>query len=155
MRGRPLNRGALAALLTILWAGNAQAKTCDIAGGNVAFGAYDATSRGNLDTTGSLSISCNGRFQAILSVSVGNGAGATYGGGRKMTRIGGGGTLTYNIYADAARTQVLGDGTGGGATLLINGQNTYTQPIWARILGGQQRVASGSYTDTVVATISY
>jgi spore coat protein U-like protein len=72
-----------------------------------------------------------------------------------MTRAEGEGTLTYNLYADAGRTQVFGDGTGGSVTVHVSANNTHVQAIWARILGGQQRVLAGRYTDSVVATISY
>lgn len=153
MRDSPLNRWALCALLGACIS-SAQANWCNVTGGGVAFGAYDPTSSANLDTTGSLELRCNSVFNVVLSLSVGNGAGASYSGGRKLTR-GGGGTLTYNLYANTSRTQILGDGTGGSVTLNISGHNTYTQAIWARIPGNQRTVSTGSYADTVVATISY
>jgi spore coat protein U-like protein len=155
MRAKPLNRLGFYALLAIAWIGSAQAKTCNITGGGVAFGAYDPTSSASLDTTGSVALDCEGSFEVVLSLSVGNGAGASYSGGRKMTRGRGSGTLTYNLYANAARTHVLGDGTGGSVTLHINGHRTYIQAIWARIPRGQHTVLAGSYADIVVATISY
>lgn len=155
MYPKSLNRLALYALLAITWIGNAQAKTCTVTGGAVAFGAYDPTSSASLDTTGSVTLDCDGGFQAVLSLSAGNGAKASYSDGRKMTRGGGGATLTYNLYANAARTQVLGDGTGGSVTLQISAQKTFTQAIWARIPGRQHTVLAGSYADTVVATVSY
>jgi len=155
MRDNPLKRLALCAMLLLVWSANAQANWCKITGGGVVFGAYDPTSSANLDTTGSLILQCNSVFNVVLSLSVGNGAGASYSAGRKMTRSGGSGTLTYNLYANAARTQVLGDGTGSSVTLAIHGNNTYTQSIWARIPGNQSLVSSGSYGDTVVVTISY
>ena len=154
MRKTTLIRLALCVLLASAWIGTAQANWCNVNGGGVAFGAYDPTSSGNINATGSLDMQCNSVFNVVLSVSVGNGTGASYSSGRKMTRAGGG-TLIYNIYADAARTQVLGDGTGGSVTLHISGHNTYTQAIWARIFGNQRTAQAGSYTDIVVATISY
>ena len=155
MRQKPLNRMALYTLLAIAWTGTVDAKTCNITSGAVAFGAYNPTSSASLDTTGSLDLRCTGAFQAVLSLSLGNGAGATYADGLKMTRGDGVGTLTYKLYADAGRTQVFGDGTGGSVTLQISGINSYVQAIWARILGGQYRVPPGIYTDCVVATIFY
>lgn len=155
MHEKSLKRLVFYALLAMMWIGSAQAKTCSITGGGVAFGAFDPTSSSSLDTMGSLTLHCNGRFQAVLSLSVGNGAGASYSSGRKMTRAGGPGTLTYNLYANATRTKVLGNGTGGSVTLQINGQNTYSQTIWGRIPGGQNMVSVGSYTDIVMATVSY
>ena len=155
MRGKPLIRQALQALLlAMVCTGGAQAVWCNVNGGAVAFGLYDPTSAANLDTTGSLALQCNSKFSVVLSLSVGNGAGASYSSGRKMTRAGGG-TLRYNLYANAARTQVLGDGTNTSVTLAINDRNSFTQAIWGRIPGNQNTVRAGSYNDTIIATISY
>ena len=64
---------------------------------------------------------------------------------------------TYNLYADASRTRVLGDGTGASVTLQLNANRNHphTQSIWGRILGGQKMVMANSYADIVVVTWSY
>ncbi len=130
------------------------AKTCTISGGAVAFGVYDPTSAADLNTTGSVTVECNGSIDAELRISVGNGAGASFSQGRQMTRARGG-TLNYNLYANASRTRVLGDGTGGSRIIKITGQKSKDQAIWARIPARQANVLAGSYVDTLVATISY
>jgi spore coat protein U-like protein len=144
-----------ALLLAFAWSGGALAKTCDVTGAAVAFGVYDPTSSASLDTTGTLSMVCDEISDAVLSLGIGNGAGASFLAGRKMSRSGGGGTLIYNLYADAARSQVFGDGTGGSVTLKLSGKKTYNQPIFARIRGNQSGIMSGNYADTVLVTISY
>jgi spore coat protein U-like protein len=154
MRLSPLSRLAWVGLLAITPIGSARADWCNVTGGEVAFGAYDPRPSLSHDATGSLDIQCSSSFHATLSASHGSGSRASYSGGRRMTRAGGG-TLAYNLYADSARTQVLGDGTGGSVTLSISGRNSSTQPIWARILKNQPDALSGSYTDTVVVTVSY
>ena len=142
------------AILSVV-SGNAHAKlTCNLSGGAAAFGAYDPVTAAEVLTTGSIKVTCNGPFNAVLSLGVGNGAGASYSGGRRMTGSAGG-TLIYNLYADAALSRVLGNGTGGSVTLNVSGPNSRTQAIWGRIPGGQNSVRAGSYGDTVVATISY
>lgn len=155
MMRRPIFDLLLFILLpSIAWMGNAQAKTCNIDGGGVAFGMYDPTSSSHLDTTGTLRLKCNEQTDATLSLSVGNGAGASYAGGRKMTSAVGG-TLKYNLYTDVTRTRVLGDGTNGSITLKIVRHNSQNLAIWARIPGGQGAVQAGAYGDTVIATVSY
>jgi spore coat protein U-like protein len=160
-----MNRAAfaelLAALLTVLYAGSAVAQarpgsSCTFGGGGVAFGLFDPTSAANLDTTGSLTVDCNANITVTVSLGRGYGTGAAYGTGRKMTRSGGG-TLTYNLYANSTWTQVFGDGTGGSYThdLSVRRNQTFSQPVWARIPKGQGGTLGGSYSDTVVATISY
>lgn len=154
MRAEPMIRQALFALLLALTCiGAAGAKTCAVTGAWVAFGVYDRTAASL--TTGSVVVHCDERFQAVIRLSVGNGAGASYSSGRKMTRSAGGGTLTYNLYADAALSQVFGDGTGGSVAKDIEATSDFTQPIWARIPGNQLTVLPGSYVDIVVVTISY
>ena len=145
---------ATVVLLSSLNMATALAESCHVSTGAVAFGAYDTASAGNLDAVGTLDIRCSSKVHVVLSFSVGNGAGASFSGGRKMTRVGGTGTLTYNLYANAARTRVLGDGTGGSAPLRVDEKNT-TQTIWGRVANGQHVAETGSYADSVVASISY
>ena len=146
---------ATVVLLSSLNLVTALAESCHVSTGAVAFGAYDTASAGNLDAVGTLEIRCSSKVHVVLSLSVGNGVGANFSGGRKMTRVGGTGTLTYNLYANAARTRVLGDDTGGSVTLRVNGKNNTTQTIWGRVANGQHVAETGSYADSVVASISY
>lgn len=156
MRCKPLIRQTLCALfLALAWIGSAHAKTCGVSGAWVNFGIYYPGASGQLTTTGSVIVECNGEIHAQLSLSVGNGAGASYSGGRKMTRPNGGGTLLYNLYADSSRNLVLGDGTGGSVKLDIRGHKRLDQPIWARVPALQRTAQAGDYTDVVMVTISY
>jgi spore coat protein U-like protein len=133
----------------------ALAESCHVSTGAIAFGAYDTASAANLDAVGTLDIHCSSKVHVVLFLSKGSGVGASFSGGRKMTRVGGTGTLTYNLYADAARTRVLGDGTGGSVTLRGDGKNNTTQTIWGRLASGQHVAETGSYADSVVASIYY
>lgn len=144
---------ALTGLTSVL---PALADSCQVSTAALAFGAYNTASPASLDAMGSLDLHCSNKVHAELSLSVGSGTGASYSGGRKMTRAGGSNTLTYNLYADAARTRVLGDGTHGSVTLKINSnKNNYSQTIWGRLPGGQTSALPGNYQDVVVANISY
>ncbi len=151
----PLKRATVLVLMSGLALASAWADSCHVSTGAVAFGAYDTASAAPLDAIGSLDIHCSRKVHVVLSLSKGNGVGASFSAGRKMTRVGGSGTLTYNLYADAARTRVLGDGTGGSVTLKVDGKNNTTQSIWGRIAGGQHVTDNGNYADSVVASICY
>jgi spore coat protein U-like protein len=62
----------------------------------------------------------------------------------------GGNRLDYNLYLDAARTIVWGDGTNGTATYTatpIDGQ-VVSIPVYGRI-PPRQNVAAGSYGATI------
>jgi spore coat protein U-like protein len=158
MRRPPLIRSVLAALvLALACVGSAQAKTCNVSAAWTSFGAYDPVSAVEVLTIGSVTVHCDENCNAVLSLSVGNGAGAKYSTGRKMTRTRGGGTLTYNLYADSSRNLVFGDGSGGSVTHDISGKKNrdVTQDVWARIPAGQRSVLAGDYIDIVMVTISY
>lgn len=151
---KSLKRIAVFALLALIGPGTALAKTCTVTSAMVAFGSYNPTASIHVDTIGVVTLDCDGSFNAVLSIDVGSGAGAGYARGRKMTNADGN-TLRYNLYASASRTQVLGDGTGGSVTLRIKGQKVESQAIWARIPANQRTAFAGSYSDTLMATISY
>ena len=65
--------------------------------------------------------------------------------------------LAYNLYLDAARTVVWGDGS-GGTSVYANARPPNNQwvtvTVYARVGSGQD-VTVGSYTDSIVATILY
>ena len=75
--------------------------------------------------------------------------------------LSGSNALYYNLYADAAYTQVLGDGTGGSTTggdsmflIFFNPTQQRSATIYGRIPPGQD-VPAGGYSDTIVVTITY
>ncbi|MEO6018375.1 MAG: spore coat U domain-containing protein [Polaromonas sp.] len=127
---------------------------CTVTSSAVAFGAYNPASSANVEVLSSVDVRCNPPTNVKVSVGLGNGAGARFSTGRKMTRMAGGGTLTYNLYLDAARTVVLGDGTDGSTVWNTQGHKL-TFDIFGRIPGSQPAVQAGSYVDTVIVTVSY
>lgn len=62
--------------------------------------------------------------------------------------------LIYNIYSDAARTFIWGDGTDNSVT--ISGQTGATgqHPLYGRI-SARQNVSVGNYSDTIIVTIVF
>lgn len=113
----------------------------------VAFGAYDVFS-GIADTaTGSIRISsCGGApFTAALST----GSSGTFS-PRAMVSIND--TLQYNLYTDATYSTIWGDGSGGTATMSNRGSITFT--VYGRVPAGQD-ASAGTYTDTIVTTITF
>jgi len=105
----------------------------------------------NLDITSTLTVSCTPGTTYTLALDGGSVSGSTVS-NRLMAQ--GANTLRYELYNDAARTQVWGmtpgtdtqGGTGTGANTL------YT--IYAR-MPPQATPPVGVYTSTVTATISY
>jgi spore coat protein U-like protein len=128
-------------------AGRAQ---CTFATGPTAlvFGAYDPAGAAPVDSTATFSYACpNSRFRATVLLDAGAGTFTQ----RQMTL--GADRLGYNLYQDAARTVVWGDGTPPSRTL-TGTRRRVTYTIYGRIPAGQW-VAAGVYTDTITVTLLY
>jgi spore coat protein U-like protein len=68
--------------------------------------------------------------------------------------------LSYNLYLNTAHTQIWGDGTRGTSTISTTLTVTRRRPAQARqtvygMIPSGQDVAAGSYSDTIVVTVSY
>ena len=73
--------------------------------------------------------------------------------------LAGGAQLNYNLFSDATRLIVWGDGTGGTSTVsdsytLPASTSTRTYTVYGQI-PTQTGPIAGSYMDTVVITLSY
>jgi len=130
----------------------ARAQTCSFSVGPTAvnFGNYDPSSPVPTDSTGTLSFSCKGGNPAVyVALSGGNGALAF---NPRQMALGATDTLNYNLYLDAGRTQIWGDGTSYPQDGIDKKNTPYT--VYARIFAGQW-VAAGVYTDTIIVTLNY
>jgi spore coat protein U-like protein len=132
--------------------GQAQtANTCTISVTGVAFGNYNVFAASPVDSTGSVSFACGVNVRNI-QVSLSRGQSSSFN-PRTMTRSGE--NLTYNLYRNAARTNIWGDGTAGTTQYTIaNPANNTTRTIYGRIPAAQD-VSAGAYADTVTATINF
>lgn len=115
----------------------------------IAFGAYDPLAPAALDSTGRVVLDCPpGR---IVSISLGTGQSGSF--AARELRGPTGEALRYNLYRDAARTQVWGDGSSGVA-LSMDGAKGKTVQVYARVFAGQD-VSAGAYADTIVLTVEF
>jgi spore coat protein U-like protein len=153
--GGPVKSLALCALA--LCPVSAWAITCTVTDVTPAsFGAYDVFATSPLDTTGSVSFVCTG-VSALdtVTVDLSTGDGASFAG--RVLSGGGGQELAYNLYLDAARTTVWGDGSGVSATygpVHPPDGTTVSVPVYGRA-EARQSVPAGTYGDSVAATIHY
>ena len=133
------------------------AASCTIATNAVAFGAYDpivTNKTANLDGTGTVTVTCtNG---SIGTITLGQGANATIGSTdalplRQMAATTN--RLSYQLYSDAARLVVWGNAIGAGIARTGSG---VADPltVYGNVTAGQN-VPAGSYSDTVVATVTF
>jgi len=138
---------------------NAQAQACIASATPVAFGLYDPKASSPNDITGSVSVTCQATVALLVAytVKLNGGAGGNIA-ARKM--IISGSQLTYQIYTDATRTTIWGDGSGGTAyhvggyllSVLVPVTQTYT--AYGRI-PALQNVYAGSYQDTLTILVTY
>jgi spore coat protein U-like protein len=137
---------------------------CTVSVGGVAFGLYDQLATTPDDSTGSVTVTCvnTGPANTTVNYSVALSTGAS---GAYSQRYMKAGTpaLNYNLYRDAARTIVWGNG-GGGTSLITgtltvgpgvgNGTRSTTHTVYGRATA-QQDAAPGTYSDSIVLTLSF
>jgi spore coat protein U-like protein len=132
----------------------AQPSGCSLSGAAIAFGSYDPTGVTPLDTLGSLVYRCGQKDHNIM-ITLSQGGGTSFA-TRRMVQ--GSDQLFYNLYLDAGRTVIWGDGTGGTQAFITRnpqGNNQdLTLPIFGRV-PPTQNVGVGSYTDTITVTLTF
>jgi spore coat protein U-like protein len=143
----------MTAIGILMCGGSAEAANCTIATTPVSFGTYDVFTPASLDSVGSVVLNCNGGKNVVVAIN--QGQSGTFS-PRKlfMNAIE---WLGYNLYRDASRSVVWGDGTGGTsfyfAPSLPNNQDTAV-PIYGSVPPGQD-VRAGSYADNLSVTINF
>jgi spore coat protein U-like protein len=119
----------------------------------VSFGAYRFFDATPTDSTGSITYTCLLQFSPI-TIDLSKGSAPTYV-PRQMRK--GTDTLNYNLYLDASRVSIWGDGTGGSSRYGPISPPLIT-PVTVTIYGripASQNVRIGSYTDTGTVTINF
>ncbi|MDN7971066.1 spore coat U domain-containing protein [Burkholderia multivorans] len=124
---------------------------CNITATNVAFGTASVLST-PLSATGSISAQCtNGDAWKIAL----NGGGSGNVAARQMQRSGGGGSIAYGLYTDAAHSIAWGDGSAGTSTVTgVGTGNAQVVTVYGAV-PAQTTPAPGNYSDTITATISF
>jgi spore coat protein U-like protein len=115
----------------------------------VDFGRVDSREGGEI--TGQLTVTCDGPTAFAVSATPGYGSyqGRVMRGPREHV-------LRYNLYVDAARRRVWGDGESGGTARITgksDGRKAVTYTIYGRIPDGQE-MHSGRYYDSVEVSVS-
>jgi spore coat protein U-like protein len=122
---------------------------------DISFGVYDVFSaHPNTSGVGSLSISCSGgdehehsNFEVALSTGQSN----SY--AYRIMKYGSN-SLNYNLYTNAARTVVWGNGTGSSSVMSASRNSTSILSIFGLIPDGQD-VAFGTYTDSITVVVNF
>lgn len=131
---------------------------CTISTSAVAFGAYDPVSANAatpLDGTGGVTVTCTQGASTTITLGQGSTpkAGSTDAVPLRQMGDGGANRLEYFLHQDAAHTTAWGNTAGTGVAHTGTGTAT-SITVHGRVSAGQN-VPSGSYADTVVATVTF
>ena len=144
------------ALVAAVWLAASRCEAaCTVSTTGVSFGSYNVYSASDLDSTGTVTYSCGiGTLSISIDLSRGSSSGFN-----PRTMNNGSNTLNYNLYMDAARSSIWGNGTAGtshyttsATALLLGGGATLT--VYGRV-PALQDAAAGAHSDTIVVTINF
>ncbi len=144
----------LGAIVALSLAAPLAAAACFVTVGSMSFGAYDVFDPQPRDSMLVLTLSCQEARARDLRVSIGPSANSGGIAVRHLRANGGADRLVYNLFSDASRSQVWGDGT-AAPPVNVTGvdRNTPQQLIvYGRMPAGQD-VSIGNYTDAITITI--
>jgi spore coat protein U-like protein len=141
----------------------ASAISCAIAVPNINFGNVDVVPGAAFNVTGSINLNCSGfKSNALNRFCISIGSGADFTGSQRQLNGPGPAVLNYDLYKDAARTQLWGswqtgfDTAGLQIDLTSNGSgNIFTSvPLYAKLFGSQQAAPTGSYSTAFPSSVS-
>ena len=122
---------------------------CGVNAQSVNFGNYDPFGRNNLDGAGNVGVTCDLGMTYSIALSSGGGTYAA----RVMAN--GPYSLRYNLYTDASRIIVWGDGNGSTTTVSGSGTAAATNvTIYGRIPAAQNAHV-GNYADNIIVTVTF
>jgi spore coat protein U-like protein len=130
------------------------ANNCTISTAAVAFGTYDpvvVNASASLDGSGSLTVACTKGATTTIGLDLGsNASGST----RRLSN-GASGYLTYEFYQDSNRSTVWSNsGSGLVSPPAAPSKDGRVFNVYGRIPANQD-VPSGTYSDTVTATVNF
>lgn len=129
--------------------------SCTVNASGVVFGTYTPLQAGALASNGTVSIACTGvSGRNTITIDLSPGASGNY---LTRTLVAGTFTLNYDLYVDAAYTQVWGNGTGGSAegTARIRRRTPNVTLTVYGAIAARQDPAPGSYTDNITVSVNY
>ena len=134
----------------------AHALNCRVMVGTMSFGLYSPLTPTHLDVMGQVTVRCQAQ-PGSFTITMGPGVSGDQ---TARTMLSAGATvLNYNLYRDAARTQIWGDGT--PPTFVVSGVRPakgrptfYSYPIYGRIFANQVP-DPGVYSDTPLVTVLF
>ena len=137
----------LLSVLLLVATSVAHGAPCTLSALGLTFGNYDVFNSADTDVAGTITVSCQSATSYSISLSTGSGSLLA----RRLTN--GPYQLAYNLFTDPQRVTIWGDGTSGTTTVSGSGTGG-SYPVYGRIPAAQNAYV-GSYSDTIVITVTY
>jgi spore coat protein U-like protein len=144
-------------LLAMLVSTPADAQSCSVSMTATAFGTVNVLPGTSVDTTATITVTCNGggaAVRACVNIPCGSACDST---SRQMSS--GTHTARYDFYSDSGRTTLWGSWQTGydtaGVTVSVPQNGSVNQTVYARFLPSQSTDVAAAYTATATASITY
>ncbi len=127
-------------------------ENCTVAATPMTFAATSNVGTAAIDSSATISLTCtpNADFDVAL-----NGGSNGVSGVRNMKLSAGTELLPYEIYQDAARTQVWGNTAGVNTVAGTAPSGASTMTAYGRIAATTPAASAGAYSDTVTVTVTF
>jgi spore coat protein U-like protein len=131
---------------------------CTISAGSLAFGAYDPITTNHssaLNGTATLTVNCTQGAAATITLGQGSNAasGSTDAAPLRQLSDGNNHVLSYALFQDGGHSTAWGNSSETGASYTGLGTSSNVS-VYGQVTAGQN-VPSGTYSDTVVATVTF
>lgn len=144
-----LKTGSLTMLMaTMLLFSSVLYAECSLSAQSVNFGLYDVFDTAPAESTGSITVTCATSTDYNLLLSAGSGNYSA------RTMLASTEALIYNLYTDAAYSQIWGDGTDVSVIVSATTTGTRIHDIFGRI-PARQNTTPALYNDIIMVTIEF
>lgn len=154
--GTAAGAGAMTATVTFPVTANV-VSDCTISATALAFGNYDplvANASAALNATNTITLACVKGVTPVVGLD--SGLNTTHASGTTRAMASGANYLSYELYKDAAHTQVWGNsGTGLFTAATTTGTAPFGVTVYGQIPPAQTSSPTGSYSDTITATVNF
>lgn len=129
--------------------------TCTVSGNSIPFGAYDPFTGAAVFQSATIGVTCTtGMTAPPITMDQGLHAATSSTGAVPLRRLNAGaGFLTYNLYSDEATTVPWENVT--GVTSPTPSGSAQNMTVFGKINAGQTTAIAGSYSDTVIVTVTF
>jgi spore coat protein U-like protein len=156
---RRVRRYTLLVVMPLCAPAHAAVTSCTVTATSVAFGTYTPLTPAPLTSTGTISLICTVTTRKnTVTIDLSTGASNSF---APRTLTSAANSLNYNLYLDAALTQIWGNGTGSSledSFTITRTRGTNQTSATATVFGAVAALQDpfpGSYSDTITVTVNF